>query len=150
MQSHVILKQVVYIIYIIYTDHKGGIHPNYTLPEWKLDRHKQRKADVDNNSDEVSQKSCRKYQNGQDQKWRNPSVNDTNVNVIIPPLANTASELYQRNQSLTLILVIYILFVKQVIKTWFSTLNKLNHVHATMTYRFNIVGVMIPISKIET
>ena len=53
------------------TDHKGGIHPNSTVPEWKREPHQHRKADVDNNRDEVSQKSCRKDQNGQDQKRRN-------------------------------------------------------------------------------
>ena len=53
------------------TRHKGGIHPNSTVPEWKLDPQQQRKADVENNRDEVSQKSCRKDQNGQNQKRRN-------------------------------------------------------------------------------
>ena len=38
------------------TDHKGGIHPNSTLPERKQDPQQQRKTDVDNNRDEVSQK----------------------------------------------------------------------------------------------
>ena len=38
------------------TDHKGGIHPNSALPERKQDTQQQRKADVDNNRDEVSQK----------------------------------------------------------------------------------------------
>ena len=53
------------------TDHKSDIHPNSTLPELKGDPRQQRKADAVNNRDEVSQKSYRKDQNGQDQKRRN-------------------------------------------------------------------------------
>ena len=50
---------------------KAVFIPNSTVPECKLDTHQQRKADVDYNRDEVSQKSCRKDQNGHDQKRRN-------------------------------------------------------------------------------
>ena len=42
------------------TVHKGGIHPNITLADWKLDTNQQRKAAVDTNRDEVSQKTAGK------------------------------------------------------------------------------------------
>ena len=44
------------------TVNKLGVHPNYTLQEWKLDPRHRTNADVSNNRDEVYPKSCRKDQ----------------------------------------------------------------------------------------